>query len=200
MTIKTLGNVPMVTPADNVPGPGQGNWTYDDYAALPEDGQRYEIIDGVLFMAPSPNEWHQSSGVRFSHYLFVHIEDAGLGRVYAAPFDVELAPDTVVQPDALVVLNANRGKITFSRIIGAPDLVVEIASPGTTTHDLGRKKRAYARAGVMEYWIADPRWHTIEILVLEAGEYRSLGVFEKEATLPSRVIPDLPVQVEKFFS
>jgi len=74
----------MVTAADNVPGPGQGRWTYKDYAAIPDDGRRYEIVDGVLYMAPSPNEWHQTTAGRLFRYLATQIEDAGLGRVYVA--------------------------------------------------------------------------------------------------------------------
>src|ERR1700736_5482994 len=155
MTI-TSGRVPMVTIADNVPGPGQGRWTYKDYAAIPDDGKRYEIVDGVLYLTPSSNESHQTTVGRLFRYLSAYIEDAGLGRVYIAPFDVELAPYVVVQPDVLVILNANREKITTSRVIGAPDLVVEVSSPGTVGYDRDEKRGAYARAGVPEYWIADP--------------------------------------------
>lgn len=196
----TLGRVPTVTPANNVPGPEQGRWTYKDYAALPDDGRRYEIVDGVLFMAPSPTEGHQTAVGRLFYYLLTYIEFVGLGRVYMAPFDVELAPYVVVQPDVLVVLNTNQEIITPSRIIGAPNLVVEVASPGTVAYDHRSKQDAYARAGVLEYWIADPIARTIDVLVLEAGTYESLGVFEGQAVLPSRVVPEFPVRVEQFFS
>jgi Uma2 family endonuclease len=196
----TEGRVSMVTPADHVRGAKQGQWTYKDYAALPDDGQRYEIIDGVLYMAPSPNEWHQSAVGEFFSYLRTYVKLAGLGRVYFAPFDVELAYNVVVQPDVLVVLNENLSKIIPSRVIGAPDLVVEVASPGTATHDRRKKQDAYARAGVPEYWIADPAARTIEVFTLEGTAYRSLGVFEGPAILPSLVIPTFPVQVKQFFA
>jgi Uma2 family endonuclease len=199
MTI-TSGRVPMVTTADNVQGPGQGRWTYNDYTKLPDDGKRYEIVDGVLYMAPSPNEWHQTATGRLFRYLATHIEDSGLGRVYIAPFDVQLAHNSVVQPDVFVVLNANLHKITFSRIIGAPDLVVEVASPGSVGYDRNRKQKAYADASVPEYWIADPWSRTVEVLVLENGAYHSLGVFEGKATLPSQVVQGFTVPVERFFA
>ncbi len=189
----------MVIPADHIPGPGQGRWTYKDYAAIPDDGQRYEIVDGVLFMSPAPNEWHQSAAGEIFSYLRAYIKLKELGRVYIAPFDVELDHRTVVQPDVLVVLNAHLERITFSRVIGAPDLVVEISSPGTVGHDRINKQRAYAGAGVPEYWIADPATRTVEVLALEHGEYRSLGVFEGKATLPTRIVPDFSVHVEQFF-
>jgi Uma2 family endonuclease len=198
MTI-TSGRVPMVTTADNVQGPGQGRWTYNDYTKLPDDGKRYEIVDGVLYMAPSPNEWHQTAAGEIFAYLRTYVKLAGLGRVYMAPFDVQLAYNSVVQPDVLVVLNANLHKITFARITGAPDLVVEVASPGSVGYDRNKKQDAYARAGVPEYWVADPWSRTVEVLVLENGAYRSLGVFEGRATLPSQVVPEFPVQVEQFF-
>lgn len=193
------GNVPMVTPANDVPGPEQGHWTYEDYATIPDDGRRYEILGGVLYMSPSPSERHQSLGNLIAYYLTTHVQLAGLGRVYSAPLDVELTPGDVVQPDVLVILNANREKITPSRIIGAPDLVVEILSPGSIAQDYREKFDSYARAGVPEYWIANPSVRTIEVFVLENNWYRSLGVFEGLAKLPSRVVPEFPVQVKQFF-
>jgi Uma2 family endonuclease len=190
----------MVMPADHMPGPEQGHWTYRDYAALPDDGHRYEIVDGVLYMAPSLNRSHQTTAGRLFRNLSTYIEDAGLGRVYIAPFDVELDAKTVVQPDVMVILNANSNKITFSHIIGAPDLVVEVSSPGTVGYDREKKQRNYARPGVPEYWIADPWTRTVEVLSLVGGDYRSLGVFEGKAVLPSEVVPDFLVHVEQFFA
>lgn len=189
----------IVTPADWVPGPPQGSWTYDDYAALADDVRHYEIVNGVLVMGPAPSPDHQSIAVRLSHYLFVHAELAGLGRVFAAPLDVELGPKNVFQPDVIVLLNAHLDRVTAKRIVGAPDLVVEVASPGTAAFDRLTKYDVYARAGVTEYWIVKSAQRTVEVLMLENGEYRSLGIFNGQATLPSRVLPGLPVRVEQFF-
>lgn len=199
MTVSDLlDTLPVVTVAAPLGGPPQGRWTYADYAALPEDGNRYEIIAGVLYMTPAPETEHQSVSARMVTFLVTHIQFAGLGRVFAAPTDVELAPDTVVQPDIVVILNANLGIITRSRIIGAPDLVVEILSPGTAGYDRREKQDAYARAGVREYWVVDPAAQTVEVLVLEQGAYRSRGAFRGKARLPSQTAP-LPVPVERFF-
>src|SRR5258708_7540168 len=105
-------NIPMVTAADHVKGPGQGNWTYEDYTAIPDDGKRYEVVDGVLFTMPAPNMWHQEIvGEIFAH-LRNHVKLTGLGKVYMAPFDVELHPKTTVQPDVLVILNAHLERIS----------------------------------------------------------------------------------------
>ena len=188
-----------VAPADQLAGPLQGRFTYADYVALPENGQRYEIIDGVLYMAPAPNTDHQGSISRFVYFLMTHVEVAGLGRVFVSPIDVELSPLMVVQPDVIVVLNANINIITPSRIVGAPDLVIEIASPSTAGYDRRTKQDAYAAAGVREYWIADPSAKTIEVLTLQNGAYQSLNVFSGNAKLPSRVVPNMPVAALQFF-
>lgn len=186
--------------ADHVPGPRQGEWTYSHYAALPDDGRRYEIIDGVLYMAPaSPLGSHQRTVGRIFYHLTTYVEFAGLGQIYMAPFDVELAFHTVVQPDVLVLLNASIEKIVPTRVIGAPDLVVEVLSPGTAKYDRSKKYHAYARAGVREYWIADPLARSVEVLTLEGGEYRPVGVFSGEQMVRSRVVPDFPVAVKEFF-
>jgi Uma2 family endonuclease len=193
-----LDVLPVVTAAVPLVGPPQGRWTYADYAALPDDGNRYEIIAGVLYMTPAPGTGHQSISARVVTFLVTHVEFAGLGRVFAAPVDVELTPDTVVQPDIVVVLSASLHRITPSRIIGAPDLVVEILSPGTAGYDRREKQDAYARAGVGEYWIVDPGAQTVELLTLDQGRYRSHGVFRGQARLPSSAVT-LPVPVERFF-
>lgn len=192
-------NLSVVTPADHVPGPSQGHWTYEAYAAL-QDDDRYEVIDGVLYMAPAPGAPHQSASTKFVTFLTTHVEFAKLGRVFHAPFDVELAPNFVVQPDVLVVLNDHLGVLTPSRIVGAPDLVIEIASPSTAGYDRREKQDAYAHAGVREYWIADPATKTIEVLQLQNDRYRLVGVFQNSATLPSNVVPNMPVHVEQFFA
>jgi len=196
----SLDKLPVVAPADHIPGPKQGLWSYKDYATLPDDGNHYEVVSGVLFMTPSPGGAHQDAVGEIFTYLREHVKQGGLGLVRIAPFDVELALDTVVQPDVFVVLSKHFDKITDNRILGAPDLVVEVASPGTAIYDRHNKLDAYVRAGVPEYWIVDTDARAVEVLVLEMiGIYRSLGVFRGKAVIPSQVVPGLLVQVEKFF-
>jgi Uma2 family endonuclease len=195
----TIEQYPIVIPADWVPGPKQGEWTYSHYVALPNDGQRYEIVNGVLTMAPAPSPEHQSIAVRLTYYVFPHVDLAGIGRLFTAPIDVELEPKNVFQPDAVVVLNAHLNRVAEKKIIGPPNLVVEIASPSTAVFDRLVKYEKYARAGITEYWLIKPTARTIEVLVLEGKEYHSLGIFSGQATLPSRILLDLPVCVEQFF-
>jgi Uma2 family endonuclease len=189
----------MAVPADWVLGPEQGFWTYVDYAALPVDGHRYEVVNGVLYMAPALSWSHQEVVFEVASHLRSYIQPQGLGGVFVSPIDVELAPNVVFQPDVVVLLKASREKLMSNHIVGAPDLVVEVASPGTATYDRYNKNVAYAQAGVPEYWIVDPAARTVDVLVLEDGQYKILGVFQGSAVLPSRILPGLRVMVEKFF-
>ena len=189
----------VVTPADSVPGSKQGHWTYDSYATLPDDGQHYEIVDGVLYnMAPAPTIPHQDAAGWFFYYLTVHVRIPGLGHVYMGPADVEIAFDTVVQPDVFVLLNNNAAKITQARIIGAPDLAIEISSPSTAIHDRPRKYIAYAHAGVEEYWIADPKAHTVELLRLENGAYTHLAYSADHKRYQRRSYQTFPYRYNNF--
>lgn len=151
-------------------------------------------------MSPSPTPGHQSISVQVIVYLNQFVQIAGLGRIFHDPTDVELSPGDIVKPDVFVVLNEHRERITSKRIVGAPDLVVEISLPGTWRHDLREKLDAYAQAQVPEYWIVSPSEQVVELLVLEDGVYQSLGVFQGAAVLPSRVVPGWSVPVEQFFA
>ncbi|HTK09530.1 MAG TPA: Uma2 family endonuclease [Ktedonobacteraceae bacterium] len=193
-------NFDTITPANMPAGPKQGDWTYSAYCQIPDDGNRYEIIAGVLYMAPSPSGGHQKTANLISYYLTTYIYFAGLGEVYIAPFDVELEKKTVVQPDVCVLLQENIQKYVSSRIIGAPDLVVEVASPSTTFYDRRQKYLAYERAGVKEYWLVEPRQESIEVVFLEEGRYQSQGMFRGQEKLPTRLVEHFPVEARQCFA
>ena len=132
-------------------------WTYRDLVALPEDQLRHELIDGEHVVTPSPGTVHQRILLNLVRHLLPYLDRSGLGRMLVAPFDVKLSLFTVVVPD-IVYFTADR----FARVVNekhataAPDLVVEILSPGTRRRDKGRKRAVYDREGVQEYWIVDP--------------------------------------------
>ena len=195
----TVSPPSVVMPVAFPPGPPQGQWTYHAYAALPPDGQRYEILEGVLYMAPAPTIVHQRAIGRVFYYLMMHVELMGQGQVLPAPVDVELAATIVVQPDVVVVLPARAAIITSQRLVGAPDLVVEVISPGTAGYDRREKQDAYARAGVAEYWLVDPYAETVEVLTLAQEHYHSLGVFAEDVVLPTQILPSFPVLVTQLF-
>jgi Uma2 family endonuclease len=190
-----------VVRASHVPGPRQGQWTYEDYAALPQvEGFRYEVIDGVLYMSPAPSTGHERIVMTIGARLVQALEDTGLGRVFASP-NIAYGPSTL-RPDAVVVLEANRGVVADALIVGPPDLVVEIASPSTAAYDrepVEGKRGAYARMGVPEYWLVDPEARSVEVLALEGGAYTALGVFRGDERLLSRALPALDVRARQLF-
>lgn len=146
---------------------------YAEYAAIPNDGQRHEVINGEHYVNPPPNLDHQAVSKRLQHQLYTKIELAGLGTLYNAPCDVQLSEHDIVQPDLLVVVSSRSQIFTPVKVKGAPDLLVEIQSPSSVDYDQTLKKELYERAGVPEYWIIDPAQPTLEQLVLQDGKYQS---------------------------
>ena len=146
--------------------------TYADYCALPEDGRRYEILDGALVVSPAPVPRHQGASIHLSALLHRYVRQRRLGRVYTAPIDVLLSPTTICQPDIVFVASANESLITERAIEGPPDLLVEILSPSTARRDRGIKARLYAGFGVAHYWIVDARRRRLEAFVREGGTFR----------------------------
>ena len=135
---------------------GKRKLTYEEYALLPDDRNRHEIIDGDHYVSPAPLIYHQDLAARLYEILRAAFVTTGRGRVLFAPVDVELTVTDIVQPDLIVVLAEHGSIVTRSRIIGAPDLLVEIVSPSNRRHDTVLKLDLYRRAGVGEYWIVDP--------------------------------------------
>ena len=160
---------------------------YDDYVRLPDDGKRYEILDGELYVSPAPSPLHQRVSKRLQRKIEDHFEARGLGEVFNAPIDMILGRHDVAQPDLLVVTNP--GQISGRGIEGAPLLVVEVLSPSTRRHDREVKMRRYAALGIPHYWIVDPEGHWIACYRLEAGTYRHLLTAEGDTQL---ALPDWP--------
>lgn len=192
-------NLQIITPADWIPGPAQGNWTYNDYVAFSHEGKRYEIAEGVLLFTPSSPGSHQDTIGEIFFHLRSHVKLAGLGLVIQAPFVVELSAKDVFQPDIFVVMNAHLDRVQEDKIVGAPDLVVEVSTSATAAFDRLTRYDTYEYAGVLEYWIVSLERRTVEIFVLEGDEYRSLGIFHGEQKVPSRLISWLSVRVDQFF-
>lgn len=190
----------MVMPADWVAGPRQGEWTYEIYSALPDDGFRYEVIQGVLMMSPAPEITHQGIIQRITRYLDEQIFSASRGLVFTGPIDVVLAPQKVVQPDVLALLENHLDRLKEKYIEGAPDLVVEVISPSSATYDRLVKYNIYEQAGVPEYWLVNPREESIEVFVLEAGKYYSSGVFRNEQIIKSQLVPNEKMSASHIFS
>lgn len=166
--------------------PRDHRYTWTDYQTWPDDG-RWEIIDGVAYgMSPAPSIRHQA--VTGNLYSALHRQLAGTPcRPFIAPTDVRLSETDVVQPDILVVCDP--AKITPSHIEGAPDLVVEVLSPGTAAKDMRDKKWLYQRSGVREYLVVDPLEMYVQRFLLDSeGRYGEPEVFGPEEGVPLRVL------------
>lgn len=153
---------------------------YEDYALIPADGRRHEILDGEHAVSPAPRTRHQRLVARLDRSLGAFADARGLGEVFVAPFDVVLSDYDVVQPDLLFVSDARLGIVDEVNCKGAPDLVVEVLSEGTRRRDLVEKRRLYARAGVAEYWAVDPVVDAVQVFRPAAGEP---GRYERAAEL-----------------
>jgi Uma2 family endonuclease len=150
--------------------PRQGEWTERDFFALPESNRRIELSNGVLTMTPSPTGSHALILMELASRLKNHVAAADLGVVLVAPLDVRLFPGTIRQPDILFIREENRARIG-DYVDGPPDWVAEIISPGSRELDEGVKLAEYARAGVPEYWLVDPRDRTVRIYTLAGDAY-----------------------------
>ena len=178
--------------------PAQGQWTYDDYRRLPEDGWRYEVFQGELHMTPAPGTDHQRSSTRLERQLSNFVVEHDLGEVLHAPLDVRLGKlANPVQPDILFIRQDRLDIIQERWIEGAPDLIVEILSPGNWIDDRRTKYRLYALAGVREYWIVDPRKCEIDVYVLREGSFMQVGNFGAGERVRSDVLAGFEIGVDE---
>jgi Uma2 family endonuclease len=189
------------TDAPAVPGPPQGQWTYADWEELPDDGNRYEVIDGVLYMTTAPSSFHQWIVNRLVRYIAIPAEDQGLGFGFPGPIGVIMPGCDPVQPDFVVVLASRTSIFREGRIMGAPDLIVEILSRGTKAYDQEVKLDAYARAGVPEYAIIDPSARTLSHYRLEtAGRYATPHIYGETEVARFDCLPTISVPVGGLFA
>ncbi|HYE20870.1 MAG TPA: Uma2 family endonuclease [Tepidisphaeraceae bacterium] len=137
--------------------------TADDYRRMPEGPPWYQLIQGTLYMSPSPNRFHQQVVGNIYYALRNYLADHPLGEVYVAPLDVYLTDTDVYQPDVAFVRRENSRVLVYEGFVGAPDLIVEVLSPSNSKLDLGPKRAVYARFGVKEMWVADPVKSTLSV-------------------------------------
>jgi Uma2 family endonuclease len=175
--------------------------TIEDLDAMPEDGNRYEIIEGELFVSRSPNLKHQ----RVSRNLVVifggYTDRNPIGEILHTP-GVIFSDFSGVIPDLVFVSSEQRDEIASGdRIMGAPVLVIEIVSPGSENLRRDRlvKKQLYAKYGVKEYWLVDPQERTVEVYVLEGGLFKPRAAFGEGDELTSDLLPGFRCMVEDIF-
>jgi Uma2 family endonuclease len=175
--------------------------TYEDYLLFPDDGKRHEIIDGDHYVTPAPKTKHQRISANLTVALVSFVKRRRMGLVLAAPSDVVLSDENVVQPDLLFVSAARASIVTEDNIHGAPDLVVEIISETTRKKDEVTKRKLYERFGVQEYWVVDPELETVKIFRRAQQGYGRPLELSKEANdiLSTELLTGLDLALTEIF-
>src|SRR5436309_8842113 len=173
--------------------------TRHDYQEMPEGPPYFQVVEGELVMSPSPNMFHQDIAGRIYAMILQFLEKKPLGEVFISPLDVFLSDVNVFQPDVIFVSNARRSILTEHGIEGAPDLVVEILSPGTARYDKGSKRKIYARTGVKELWIVDPEAKRIHVYEVARNAEVPTATYDDRATFKSPLLPGLRIKAASIF-
>ena len=151
-------------------------------------------------MAPAPNRYHQDISGNLVFILRNHLKKHPLGKVYTAPFDVYLDEHNTFQPDILFVSKERLGILTEQGAEGAPELIVEILSPGTARLDLDRKRKVYVRHRVIELWIIVPETRQVQIYRLQEQPERPSAIYERTDIFESALLPGLRISSAEIFA
>lgn len=173
--------------------------TVDDYRELPEGPPHYQLIEGRLFVSPSPNRYHQVICQNLLVILHQFLEKNPIGDVFKSPSDVYLTGYDAYQPDLYFVSNENAAILTQQGAAGAPDLVIEILSSGTEHFDRDLKRKVYAQAGVKELWLIDPVTREIQIHPLNPTGGTATVVQGPDTVFGSPLLPGLVISSRQIF-
>jgi Uma2 family endonuclease len=176
--------------------------TVADLDIMPDDGNRYEIIEGELFASRSPSLTHQSVSGNFFLSIKSYLVENPIGEIWATP-GVIFSEFSGVIPDLVFVSNERRNEVAAGdRITGAPDLVIEIVSPGAENvrRDRLAKRQLYGKYGVKEYWIVDFENRTVEVYLLQGRTLKLQSILTEEDEITSSVLPGYRCKVETIFS
>jgi len=188
--------------ADRVKAAAGMKLTYDDFVLFPDDGKRHELVDGEHFVTPSPNTKHQRVSLHLVVMIGGWLEQHPIGRLFHAPYDVVLSLFDVVEPDLLYISNERAAEVmTSQHLRGAPELVVEIGSPGTRARDETIKRRLYERAGVSEYWCIDPELDVVRVSRRDENRFARPVELSREAgdILTTPLFPGLTLSLDRVF-
>ena len=173
--------------------------TRHDYEEMPAGPPYYQVIEGDLIMSPSPNIYHQAVVTRICAVLLRFLEENPLGEVLVAPLDVFLSDINVYQPDVIFISNQRRSILTERGLEGAPDLAVEVLSPGTARVDKGSKRKVYARTGVKELWLVDPDAKLIHVYELAKDAETPAATYDEKAVFGSSLLPGMRLKAASIF-
>ncbi|MGH7959646.1 MAG: Uma2 family endonuclease [Opitutaceae bacterium] len=173
-------------------------FTAADYREMPDDGRRYQLVAGELFMAPAPNTFHQMVQRNVLCRLENHLRQHPAGTVLGAPCDVYIDEHNVFQPDVLYVTREHADRIQNEGIHGAPDLAVDILSPSSAALD--RRKRALlAKAGTNEFWQIDTGLRQLQRFVFAENAAKPVALIDEPETFTSPLFPGLTVETAEIF-
>ena len=178
---------------------GRGHFTYEDLLHTPDDGKRYEVLEGDLIVSPSPKVKHQETVLRLTR-LLDQADRAERGRLLLAPMDVVLSNHDVVEPDLLFVAKDRLSIVTEDNVQGAPDLAVEIISEGSRKRDVITKRHIYERYGVRFYWLVDPEEETVRVFELKDGVYGEPVTLKAGQQLGCDLFPGITQDVGQLFA
>ena len=159
----------------------------------------FELIAGEIVTKAYPTATHQTVLFELTLLIGSHVKINKLGKVFFALFGVVLEPNTDVQPDLFVVLDANLPKLQEDGFFGAPDLVIEIISPSSIKLDRNTKFKLYERTGVAEYWIVDTKHQSIEVYGRQGSGYDLVSFAVEKGAVESSVLTGLSVEVAEVF-
>ena len=173
-------------------------WTREEVLALPDDGNRYELLDGELLVSPSPKPIHQWAVTELFKRLYPYVEKYRLGELGLSPADLDFRSGQLLQPDVFVVeVSTPRGQVPEWEHFGIPFLIIEVLSPSTALYDRNKKRVRFQRSGVAEYWIMDPHGRLIERWRPE--DKRPEILTERIEWQPRAEVPSLVIDLEEFF-
>ena len=178
---------------------GRSHFTYEDLLHTPDDGKRYQVLEGDLVVSPSPKVKHQRL-VKPLQRLLARAEDAEVGEWFPAPVDVVVSERDVVEPDIPFIAREHLGIVTADNVQGAPDLVVEIISAGSRKRDVITKRHIYERDGVRFYWLVDPEEETVRVSDLKDGAYGEPITLKAGQQLGCSLFPDITQDVGLLFA
>ena len=173
-----------------------------DLDLMPDDTNRYEVIDGELFVSKAPSIEHQIVSSNLNAEFVLYLRANAIGKVVPTPGIVFGEIDGVI-PDLVFVSNSTLERIrTGPRLTGAPDLIVEILSPGPDNQRRDRvaKMHLYAKFRVLEYWLVDPQSCVVEVHTLEGNSFRKTGAFSDKDELTSDLLPAFRCKVSSIFA
>jgi Uma2 family endonuclease len=174
--------------------------TVQDFMDIPEGPPYYQLIEGDLFMMPPPGAFHQDIAGNIFSLMREYLRRNPIGKAAIAPYGVFLNDVNAFLPDVFFVTKARLKQFSKRGFEGAPDLVVEVLSPGTSRFDKTSKKTVYARSGVLEYWLVDPITQEVHIFYLAENIDEPRFIYSRTDSFASPLIPGLEFRGEEIFA